>query len=353
MTCFQCSVIDSSSESLIIQEIVKVISTELNQRLFVAKYLVGIDSRVQEIKLRLDIESNDVRMLGIYGLGGIGKTTIAKAVYNEISDCFEGSSFLDNVEERSIIQLQDFLLYDILGRHFMLDDIHQGFNEIRQKLCKKRILLIIDDVGKMDQIQNLLGPCDWFAPGSRIIITTRDNFLLSSVVRFYSIYEVKELDEYEALQLFSLHAFQQNEPMEDYLDIAQQVVNYVGGHPLLLTIMGAGLNGKTKREWKIMLGIMFKRIHDDDIKEKKRSLFLDQSKKRRMVDLPMESLPLGFKFSPTDEELIKHYLRLKNEDHDFEVQVIAEVDFYKFEPWELPGILSLSLSLSLSIFKNS
>ena len=108
--------------------------------------------------------------------------------------------------------------------------------------------------------------------------------------------------------------------------------------------MGVGLNGKTKHEWKITLGIMFKRIHDDDIKEKKRSLFLDQSKKRKMVNLPMESLPLGFKFSPTDEELIKHYLRLKNEDHDFEVQVIAEVDFYKFEPWELPGTLSLSLS---------
>ena len=283
-------------------------------------------------------------MVGIYGLSGIGKTTIARAVYNEISDCFEGSSFLDSGEERSIIQLQDLLLYDILGRNFMLDDIRQGFNEINQKLCKKTILLIIDDVGKMDQIQNLLGPCDWFSPGGRVVITTRDNFFQSSPVRFHSIYEVKELDEYEALQLFSLHAFQQNEHTEDYLDIAKQVVNYVGGHPLLLTIMGAGLNGKTKREWKIM----FKRIRDDDIKEKKRSLFIDQSKKRKMVNLPMESLPLGFKFSPTDEELIKHYLRLKNEDHDFEVQVIAEVDFYKFEPWELPGILSLSLSLGLS-----
>ena len=106
MTRFQCYVIDSCPES-IFQDIVKVISTKLNRRLFFAKYLIEIDSRVQEIKLHLDIESNDVRMVGIYGLGGIGKTLIAKAVYNEISDCFEGSSFLDSVEERSIIQLQD------------------------------------------------------------------------------------------------------------------------------------------------------------------------------------------------------------------------------------------------------
>ena len=106
MTRFQCYVMDSCPE-FIIQDIFKATSTKLNRRLFVAKYLVEIDSRVQEINLRLDIESNDVRMVGIYGLGGIGKTTIARAVYNEISDCFEGCSFLDSVEERSIIQLQD------------------------------------------------------------------------------------------------------------------------------------------------------------------------------------------------------------------------------------------------------
>lgn len=58
-----------------------------------------------------------------------------------------------------------------------------------------------------------------------------------------------------------------------------------------------------------------------------------------MANLSLESLPLGFRFSPTDEELINHYLRLKNEGHNSEVQVIAEVDFYKFDPWELPGTL--------------
>jgi hypothetical protein len=45
----------------------------------------------------------------------------------------------------------------------------------------------------------------------------------------------------------------------------------------------------------------------------------------------------GFKFSPTDEQLIDHYLRLKNEGRGSEVQVIGEVDFYKYEPWDLPG----------------
>ena len=74
-------------------------------------------------------------------------------------------------------------------------------------------------------------------------------------------------------------------------------------------------------------------------KKRNRPLFLDRSKERKMANLSMESLPVGIRFSPMDEELVNHYLRLKNEGHDSGVQVIAEVDFYKFDPWELPGTL--------------
>nr|XP_023877826.1 NAC domain-containing protein 91-like [Quercus suber] len=62
-----------------------------------------------------------------------------------------------------------------------------------------------------------------------------------------------------------------------------------------------------------------------------------------MAKLSLESLPLGFGFSPTDEELINHYLRLKNEGHDSGVQAIAEVDFCKFDPWELPDLSAVKL----------
>ena len=84
------------------------------------EFLVGINHRVEDIKSLLDIESNDVRMVGIYGLGGVGKTTIAKAIYNEFFHHFEGRSFLENVIETSeknkgIIELQENLLLLILG----------------------------------------------------------------------------------------------------------------------------------------------------------------------------------------------------------------------------------------------
>ena len=53
--------------------------------------------------------------------------------------------------------------------------------------------------------------------------------------------------------------------------------------------------------------------------------------------MPVDSLPLGFRFRPTDEELISHYLRLKINGRDSEVEVIPEIDICKWEPWDLPG----------------
>ena len=63
--------------------------------------------------------------------------------------------------------------------------------------------------------------------------------------------------------------------------------------------------------------------------------------KRRMAKFSMESLPVGFRFTPTDEQLINHYLRLKNDGCDSEVQVIPKVDLYRYAPRQLPGTVCL------------
>ena len=195
-------------------------------------------------------------MVGIYGPGGIGKTTIAKAIFNRISDRFEGSSYLENVREKSktnngVIELQEILLFEILGdKNLKVGSKSKGIKVIKKRLSRKRILLVLDDVDKYIQIENVLGGCDWFASESRIIITIRDKHLIATLGKGYSNYEVKELDKDEALELFCMHAVQRNKPKEDYSELENQVIHYAKGLPLALVIMGADLCGRTKREWK-------------------------------------------------------------------------------------------------------
>ena len=55
------------------------------------------------------------------------------------------------------------------------------------------------------------------------------------------------------------------------------------------------------------------------------------------------SLPPGFRFYPTDEELLVQYLCRKVAGHHFSLPIIAEIDLYKFNPWDLPGIIIISL----------
>ncbi|KAG7945297.1 hypothetical protein I3843_15G144500 [Carya illinoinensis] len=282
------------NEAEFIKKIIQWVDSIIINRttLEVAKYPIGIESRVQYISSLLCMEKKDiVHKVGIFGVGGIGKTTIAKAVYNEISSKFEGSCFLKNIRETSqredgLVQLQKKLLSDILGPSMgcTIDFVDRGTNVIKERLRSKRILLILDDVDKWEQLKVLAGDCDWFGLGSRIIITTRDqNLLTNHDVK--ERYELERFNHHEAFKLFSLCAFKKEEPLEDYVELTERIIAYVGGLPLALEVLGSDLHGRSIQEWESALDEYKRSPHEeiqkilrisfDGLRESEKNIFLD------------------------------------------------------------------------------
>ncbi|XP_034676085.1 disease resistance protein RPV1-like isoform X2 [Vitis riparia] len=246
---------DKEYESKPIEEIINHILKRLNPKFLpIKEHMVGMDVHLEELKSLLKMQLDDVRMVGIYGIGGIGKTTIAKMVYNDILCQFNGASFLEGVKNRSKcysdqLQLLQELLHGIMeGGHLKLESINDGMNMIKGRLGSKKVLVVFDDVDDLDEVQRLVRSYEWFGPGSRIIITTRDKHLLDE----YGVdaYEAKVLQDKEAIELFSWHAFKVQNIREDYVEMSNCMIKYAQGLPLALEVLGSSLYNKTKDEWK-------------------------------------------------------------------------------------------------------
>ncbi|CAL5378192.1 unnamed protein product [Camellia sinensis] len=246
-------------EAKFIQEIVKAIGDKLNRTMLnVSSHLVGIESQVKTISMWLQDGATDVGVAVLCGMGGIGKTAIAKVVYNLNFDRFERSSFLPNVRETSeqpngVIRLQTLLLSDIInGKKRKIYKVDEGICEIRDAICCKRVLVVLDDVDRVDQLYAIIGKREWLCSGSKIVITTRYKPLLKSLEGYMKC-KIKKLNIDESLHLFCWHAFGQDNPAEGYMELSRSIVYYCGGLPLALQVLGSSLCGKNIYTWESAL----------------------------------------------------------------------------------------------------
>ncbi|XP_042478283.1 disease resistance protein RPV1-like [Macadamia integrifolia] len=278
----------------LVELVVKRVLRELisNTHLAECKYPIGIDSHVNDLVSLLNIGSNDVQFVGICGSGGIGKTSIAKALYNRTLLSFNRHSFLSDVREQAmqfmgLATLQKRLLKDIFKADFDITDSHRGKKLIEQMLCTENVLLVLDDVDNQDQVNALASEISWFGHGSRVIITTRDEHILNvAKVEGDKIYWPQVLHCKQFLKLFSLHAFSRDQPPEDYMQLSHDVACYSGGLPLTLEVLGSYLSDICSKEvWESTLQELKEIPHEkvqrrlkisyDNLNSYHKALFLD------------------------------------------------------------------------------
>ncbi|KAL3750041.1 hypothetical protein ACJRO7_011081 [Eucalyptus globulus] len=241
-------------EGELVEKVVENIMSKLRQdfQLDVTKHLVGIGDHVNKIRKWVDTPTSVARMIGIYGMGGIGKTTLAKVIYNQLSDDFVHRSFLADIREtahrNNMPYLQKQLIKDILQIEHQVGNVDYGISLIKSRFKRKKVLILLDDVDDKNQLDALARERDWFMLESMIIVTTRNEAILDqSEFEVDYKYELNELDGKRALLLFNRQAFRMDHSPGEFEGISRDIISNMGGLPLALQVVGSYLYKKTNR----------------------------------------------------------------------------------------------------------
>ncbi|KAL7616807.1 hypothetical protein Lser_V15G03396 [Lactuca serriola] len=252
-------------ETELIEEIVQDIYRRLHVPLGnVRPLLIGMDYHIKFVTSWLkDGSLHTADILTISGIGGIGKTSLAKYVYGLYCHEFHTGSYIEDITRKcdgkfnGLLDLQEQLYNDISKTNSIkVHDVSIYTTKIENVLVRKRVLLVLDDINTLVQLDALLGS-KGFHPGSKIIITTKDRWLMGSCALFKTNIKPKHVDRFleglhetKSRQLLCFHAFICNHPKEGYEEVTDKLVKYCQGHPLALEILGKSLHNRDLAYWE-------------------------------------------------------------------------------------------------------
>lgn len=280
-----------SDESRLLKSIVNSVMKHMKKsvQLEVAKHPVGLDVAIHDFeRIALDF-SQKVQIVGIVGMGGCGKTTLATEIYNRKSPSIDKCSFIFDVRDAAynsdLHNKQKKLMQDIGFSALQFDNVQEGKAILRNRLRSFQVLIILDDVDHAEQLDALLPGIDNFEPGSLIIVTSRELGVLKSW-GVSSIYQMKGLNVKHARELLCWHAFLQSSPPNEFQSLVEQFVKICNRLPLSLKVFGGLLYGKPKDFWDSQLN-KASRILPTDIKESLKISFdaLDEEEQEIFLDV--------------------------------------------------------------------
>ncbi|KAJ0717050.1 putative P-loop containing nucleoside triphosphate hydrolase, leucine-rich repeat domain superfamily [Helianthus annuus] len=197
----------------------------------------------------------------IVGMGGLGKTTLAGLLYNDVQvkDHFELKAWIC-VSDEFDVSVRSKEIFIAFGGE--VKEEHKNFNKLqealRDHLTRKRFLLVLDDVWSesREDWETLVRPFYTCSPGSKIIVTTRKDVLLKKL-GYNSLYKhLESLSDDDALSLFALHALGERN-FDSCLSLkphGEGIVKKCKKLPLALIALGTSLRTKKDEDsWKGVL----------------------------------------------------------------------------------------------------
>ncbi|XP_030964707.1 putative disease resistance protein At3g14460 [Quercus lobata] len=192
-------------------------------------------------------------------MGGLGKTTLAQLVYNaeDVTRYFDLKAWAFVSEVFDIVRVTKVILQSVTSEHCDASDLNLIQVKLKEKLYNKKFLQILDDVWNedYDDWTKLCCPFEFGAPGSTIIVTTR-NYGVSSTMGTAPAYELKELSSDACWHLFIQHALgvKKLTAHPKLEEIRWEILLRCKGSPLTTKVLGGVLRTKHNRdEWKNVL----------------------------------------------------------------------------------------------------
>ena len=250
----------SSDESELLEKVVRGVMKKVSKTpLDVAKYPTGLGEKLQDFERTVvsklhELKTVGAKIAGIVGVGGVGKTTLAKHFFNLKRSDYDASSFLFDVREnartRSINYVQSKLIDELKHTDIKIESRDQGIGELRKHISSCHALIILDDIDNIDQMEALLPMKDILNPRSLILVTSRDKHVLrSSRVLDSSIYILKGLNRLDSEELLCSYVFYQRRPLPGFADLVYLFVIACDGLPLSLKVFGALVCQRKQSYW--------------------------------------------------------------------------------------------------------
>ena len=276
------------NEDKFVCQIVKELENMQNpQELHVTDYPIGIEPRVCELisTLRMDLEN--VFIVAVLGISGIGKSTIVRATYNKIAAKFDkccffadvhqhcpGSNWESHLQKELISCLTQNDKFPIMHSH------NHGVSKIRKLISGRKVLLVLDDVDNFEQLQALGIHPPSFAAGSKIIVTTRDKRALGILP--HASHKIRFLNRRESLELFTRLTFEKDDIVDKKL--VKEIVRCAGGLPLVLEVWSRHFKHHEREQWPDLLE-MLKIIPHDDVQKQLRISYDSLNKRAQKLFL--------------------------------------------------------------------